>query len=200
MAIWRQVSSLTYAAAGSVKVNFTLWTPWRPVGMKVYLHSFLTSVLDEGKWTPSCPWCCTPAERAHFTFRIVGGCSREGETFPCPPQPWHYTDCTTQHLWGTEITEFYEVVLLNKPITLWQCLPSCLLQGTQTVANSWVCFVLYIYIYIYIYFGTLDDRRFLKVTELLSQISVSLIPSRRWDQRSRPLDVLKILCYYTLMT
>jgi hypothetical protein len=42
------------------------------------------------------------------------------------------------------------------------------------------------------FFGTLDDRRFIKVTEPWSQNSVSLIPARLWDHRRRPLDLLQM--------
>jgi len=30
------------------------------VGVEVYLHSFVTSALDGGEWSASCPGCSTP--------------------------------------------------------------------------------------------------------------------------------------------
>jgi len=35
--------------------------------MEVELHTFLTSALDEGEWSASCPGCFTPRERAPGT-------------------------------------------------------------------------------------------------------------------------------------
>jgi hypothetical protein len=36
-------------------------------GVEVYLHSFLTSVIDEDELSVSCPGCFTPGERAPRT-------------------------------------------------------------------------------------------------------------------------------------
>jgi len=41
-------------------------------GMKIKLHTFLTSVLERGEWTASCSGCFTPREGAPSTHCIGG--------------------------------------------------------------------------------------------------------------------------------
>jgi hypothetical protein len=41
-------------------------------GVEVYLHEFLNSALDGGKWSASRPSRFTPRERAHGTYCIEG--------------------------------------------------------------------------------------------------------------------------------
>jgi len=41
-------------------------------GVEVYLHTFLTSELDVGKWSASCPDCFTPKEIAPVTHGTGG--------------------------------------------------------------------------------------------------------------------------------
>ena len=41
-------------------------------GVEVQLHSFLTSALDEGKWSTSRPGCFTPKERTTVLMEQVG--------------------------------------------------------------------------------------------------------------------------------
>jgi len=36
-------------------IKFLICTPRRYVGVEVYIHSFLTSALDEGKWSNNPP-------------------------------------------------------------------------------------------------------------------------------------------------
>jgi hypothetical protein len=41
-------------------------------GVEVWLHTFLTLVLDGGKWTASYHGCSTPGERGHNSHCIGG--------------------------------------------------------------------------------------------------------------------------------
>jgi hypothetical protein len=57
-------------------VNLSAWTAsWGHTGVKVKLHTFLTSVLDWGEWLPSRPGCLTPYKEpsgweAHCTHTL----------------------------------------------------------------------------------------------------------------------------------
>jgi hypothetical protein len=135
----------------------------------------------------SVPLPLYPAERANFTFRILGGFSARGNNFPCPVAlGWTLYRLYNATFAGNRNSWIYKVVSVNKPMTLNQCLPYSLLQNTESVENSCVWFVFLCL------FLNLDDRRFVKVTELWIQISVSWIPWRRWNHSIRPLDVLKM--------
>jgi len=73
-------------------VKLSLPTPWRPQEVEAYLHSFLTSALDEGKCSPSRLGRFTPGKetRTHLLGALMGpraGLRRLGEEkslFPLP--------------------------------------------------------------------------------------------------------------------
>jgi hypothetical protein len=79
--------------------------PWRRIeGVELYLHTFLTLVLDVGEWSSSRPSHFTPQERAPGTHwvnpkRRYGHSGEEKNPNPwrdsnpgSPTQPSHYTD------------------------------------------------------------------------------------------------------------
>jgi hypothetical protein len=75
---------------------------------------------------------------------------------PHPPaMATQSTDCTTKHFRQTKIREFYEAVYVIKPITLYQCQPSCLLMGTQPAADSCGCIAFFMFLFLEP--STIDD-------------------------------------------
>jgi hypothetical protein len=58
-------------------------------GVEVYLHALLTSALDGGEWSASCPGRFTPRERVPGTHWIGGSVSHYTHTDPYPSKIQH---------------------------------------------------------------------------------------------------------------
>jgi hypothetical protein len=72
-----------------MKIQLSLSTPWRQIGgAEVWLHSFLTSALDEGQRSVSRPVHFNPGIGPRYQWRPVGGFSGVQTPPPEIPKFW----------------------------------------------------------------------------------------------------------------